>query len=63
MIPNIPNYDGTTDPNEHIDTYEWKMMSLRMDKGFTCTYFPVTLSENAGKWFNALRPGIISSIK
>ena len=60
---NIPKYDGTTDPDEHIDTYEWTMMSLRMDKRFTCVYFLVTLSGNTGKWFKALRPDNISSFE
>lgn len=54
MILNIPKYDGTTDLDEHIDTYEWTMTLLRMDKYFVCIYFPVTLSANAGKWFKAL---------
>lgn len=54
MIPNIPKYNGTT--YKHINTYEWTMKSLQMDKRFTCTctYFPVTLSGNASKWFKAL---------
>lgn len=43
MIPNILKYDDTTDSNEDIDTYEWIMMSLRMEKQFTCVYFPVTV--------------------
>ena len=61
MIPNIPKYDNTTDPDEHINTYEWTMTSLRIDKRFTLTYFPVTLSGNASKWIKALRSGSISS--
>ena len=34
IIPNIPKYDKPNGPNEHIDTYEWMMASLRMDKQF-----------------------------
>ncbi|CAI9283499.1 unnamed protein product [Lactuca saligna] len=63
MIQNIPKYDGTTDPDEHMDTYEWIMTPFRMDKRFTCTYFPVTLSGNASKWFKTLHPGSISSFE
>lgn len=28
MIPNMPKCDGTTDPDDHIDNYEWMMTSL-----------------------------------
>lgn len=59
MIPNIPKYDGTTDLDEHIDNYEWTMTLIKMDKRFTYTYFHVTLSGNASKWFKALHPGSI----
>lgn len=40
MIPNSPKYNGTTDPDNHINNYEWTMKSLNMDRLFTCTYFP-----------------------
>nr|KAJ0192956.1 hypothetical protein LSAT_V11C800394640 [Lactuca sativa] len=63
MIPNMPKYDGTTGPNDHIENYEWTTTSLKMDCRFTCTYFPCTLTENAGKWFKSLRPGNISSFE
>lgn len=63
MIPNIPKYDGTTESDEHINTYEWMMTSLRMDKRFTFTYFVVMLSGNACKWFKALHPRSISSFE
>ena len=39
------------------------MTSLKMDRRFTCTYFPCTLTGNAGKWFKSLRPGSISSFE
>ena len=63
MIPDIPKYHDTTDLDEHIDTYKWTMTSFWMDKRFTCTYFPVTLSGNARKWIMALRSGSISSFE
>lgn len=40
MIPNIPDYNETTDPDEHIDTYEWTMTSLKMDKAVHVYVFP-----------------------
>lgn len=54
MIVNISKYDGITDPDKYINTYEWIVTSLRMDKQLICTYFPVILSRNARKWFKAL---------
>ncbi|KAL7602771.1 hypothetical protein Lser_V15G16809 [Lactuca serriola] len=63
MIPNIPKYDGKTDPDEHVGTYEWTMTSLWMDKRLTCTNFLVMLSGNASKWFKELRPGSFSNFE
>ncbi|CAI9259576.1 unnamed protein product [Lactuca saligna] len=47
MILNMPKYDNITDPDDHIDNYEWTMTSLKMDHHFTCTYFPCTITRNA----------------
>lgn len=58
-LPNLKTYNGTTDPDIHIDTYEWTMTSLKLDERFRCTYFPTTLDGNAGTWFNTLCPGSI----
>lgn len=63
MIPNMRKYDVTTDPDDNIDNYKWTMTSLKMDRRFTCTYFPCTLTRNVGKWFKSLRPGSISSFE
>ncbi|KAL4579414.1 hypothetical protein LXL04_015560 [Taraxacum kok-saghyz] len=37
MIPNVRKYNRTTDHDNHVDTYEWTMISLCMDEMFTCT--------------------------
>lgn len=42
IILNIPKYNGTTYPDEYIDTYRWIITSLQMDKRFICTYYVVT---------------------
>lgn len=63
MIPNIPKYDGTTVPDENINTYECRMTLLWMEKRFMCTYSRVTLSANVAKWFKTLRPGSIASFE
>ena len=60
-LPTLKTYNGTTDPDSHINTYEWTMRSLKLDERFWCTYFPTTLDGNADTWFKTLRPGIISN--
>nr|KAJ0199586.1 hypothetical protein LSAT_V11C600303090 [Lactuca sativa] len=60
-LPTLKTYNGTTDPNSHIDTYEWTITSLKLNEKFWCTYFPTTLDGNAGTWFKTLQPGSISN--
>ncbi|XP_042751977.1 uncharacterized protein LOC122194804 [Lactuca sativa] len=60
-LPTLKTYNGTTDPNSHIDTYEWTMTLLKLDERFWCTYFPTTLDGNTDTWFKTLRPGSISN--
>nr|KAJ0216070.1 hypothetical protein LSAT_V11C300135490 [Lactuca sativa] len=57
----LKTYNGTTDPDSHIDTYEWTMTSLKLDERFWCMYFPTTLDGNADTWFKTLRSGNISN--
>ncbi|KAI3778894.1 hypothetical protein L2E82_08283 [Cichorium intybus] len=58
-LPTLKVYNGTTCPDNHIDTYEWHMTSLKLDQRFWCTYFPTTLDGNAGAWFKILAPNSI----
>ena len=58
-LPNLKTYNGTTDPDNHIDTYEWTMTLLKLDERFWCKYFPTTLDGNAGTWFKTLCSGSI----
>nr|KAJ0218881.1 hypothetical protein LSAT_V11C300127070 [Lactuca sativa] len=60
-LPTLKTYNGTTDPDSHIDTYEWTMTSLKLNKKFWCTYFPTTLDGNADTWFKTLQPDSISN--
>ncbi|KAL4582118.1 hypothetical protein LXL04_006659 [Taraxacum kok-saghyz] len=55
-IRHIQRYEGTMDPDDHIDSYEWTMTSLKVDERFWCTYFPVTQTGNVGKCFKTLHP-------
>ncbi|XP_023737234.1 uncharacterized protein LOC111885182 [Lactuca sativa] len=60
-LPTLKTYNGTTDPDSHIDTYEWTMTLLKLNEKFWCTYFPTTLEGNADTWFKTLHPGSISN--
>lgn len=53
-LPHSKTYNGITNPDSHIDTYEWTMTSLKLDERFWCTYFPTTLDGNAGTWVKTL---------
>ena len=55
-LPHLKNYNGSKDPDNHIDTYKWTMTSLKLDEWFWYTYFPATLDGNAGTWFRTLQP-------
>ena len=39
-LPNLKTYNGTTDPDSHIDTYEWTMTSLELDKAVLVYVLP-----------------------
>nr|KAJ0207872.1 hypothetical protein LSAT_V11C500290020 [Lactuca sativa] len=60
-LPHLKTYDDTTNPDSHIDTYEWTMMSIKLDEQLWCTYFPTTLDGNASTWFKTLRLGSINN--
>ena len=60
-LPHLKTYDGTTDPDSHIDTYEWTMTSLKLDERLWYTYFATTLDGNSETWFKTLRPGSINN--
>ena len=58
-MPHLITYNGTIDPDSHIDTYEWTTTSLKLNERFWCTYFPITLDGNVATWFKTLRTGSI----
>ena len=58
-LPHLKTYNGTTYTDSHIDTYEWMMTSIKLDRWFWCTYFPTTLDGSAGPWLKTLRRGSI----
>ena len=59
-MPTVDLYDGTTDPEEHMEVYKAQMYVQDVNDAAHCRYFPATLKGVAWSWFNGLPPGTIS---
>ncbi|XP_056698199.1 uncharacterized protein [Spinacia oleracea] len=63
--PNMPMYDGTTNPREHILTYKQRMMTIPVPKymreASLCKGFGSTLIGPSLKWLTSLPNGCITS--
>ena len=60
-MPSIEPFDGTTDPDDHLDVYKAHMYVQDVDDTICYRYFPATLRGTAQKWFNDLPSGSITS--
>jgi len=60
-MPYVEPFDGTTNPDGHLDVYKAQMYVLDMDNATCCRYFSATLKGIAQKWFNGLPKGSITS--
>ena len=47
-------YDGSFDPQEHMDTFKSKMALAGASDPVRCRAFPITLKKAALKWYNSL---------
>ena len=56
---NRDRYDGTTDPDEHMDAYTMHMSLYTLDNGVLCRVFPTSLKGEALSWFTKLPPNSI----
>ena len=54
-------YDGTTDPEDHISTYEGMMQCYDCNSAHMCRAFKTTLRGNARKWYYSIKKGSIKS--
>ncbi|KAL0413116.1 UNVERIFIED_CONTAM: hypothetical protein Sradi_1513300 [Sesamum radiatum] len=61
--PSLPEYDGTTDPHEHLSYFENIALLHRYTAGVKCRVFVDTLTRSAQQWFNQLPSGSIRSFK
>ncbi|KAL0417216.1 UNVERIFIED_CONTAM: hypothetical protein Slati_3553500 [Sesamum latifolium] len=62
-VSNLPEYDGTGDPQEHLDEFYAKIDWYDLSDAAYCKVFRTTLSKRALAWFNQLSVGTISSLE
>ncbi|XP_073153009.1 uncharacterized protein [Henckelia pumila] len=59
--PNLWEYDGSSDPEEHLGRFENAALLHRYLDAIKCRVFLTTLVRSAQQWFNILQPGSIRS--
>nr|KYP33430.1 Retrovirus-related Pol polyprotein from transposon opus [Cajanus cajan] len=57
----IDKYDGTTDPDEHLDVFLTQVTLSTIDDAALCRIFPTSLKGRALSWFTRLPPNSIDS--
>ncbi|KAK4389832.1 hypothetical protein Sango_2320200 [Sesamum angolense] len=62
-VSNLSEYDGTGDPQEHLDKFYAKIDWYDLSDATYCKVFRTTLSKRALPWFNQLPAGTITSIE
>ncbi|KAL0455038.1 UNVERIFIED_CONTAM: hypothetical protein Slati_0843000 [Sesamum latifolium] len=61
--PAIAEYDGTTDPMEHLSRFKNAALLHRYTNGIKCRIFVTTFARAAQQWFNQLLVGPIGSFQ
>ncbi|KAL0451216.1 UNVERIFIED_CONTAM: hypothetical protein Slati_1099700 [Sesamum latifolium] len=61
--PAIVEYDGTTDPVEHLAHFENAALLHRYTDGIKCRVFITTFARASQQWFNQLPAGAIGSFQ
>ncbi|GAU42711.1 hypothetical protein TSUD_382470 [Trifolium subterraneum] len=59
--PTLDKYDGTTDPNEHVQSVETALDYRNLRGSIKCKLFPLSLVRGASTWWRNLPPGSIDS--
>ncbi|KAL2230318.1 uncharacterized protein LOC105172080 [Sesamum indicum] len=60
-MPDLPKYDGTRDPHEHLAAFDMVMNLYGQPSPITAKLFATTLTGKAQEWFTSLHPGSIES--
>ena len=61
--PTLDRYDGTSDPDEHINAYVAQLSIYTTDTHVYCKVFPASLRGVALSWFTQLPPKSIDSFE
>ncbi|KAL0317403.1 UNVERIFIED_CONTAM: hypothetical protein Sangu_2154600 [Sesamum angustifolium] len=61
--PAIAEYEGTTDPQEHLSCFENAVLLDRYTNDIKCRVFVTTFARAAQQWFNQLPPTVIGSFQ
>ncbi|GAU50523.1 hypothetical protein TSUD_177730 [Trifolium subterraneum] len=59
--PTLDKYDGTTDPDEHVQSVETALDYRNLRGSIKCKLFPLSLVRGASTWWRNLLPGSIDS--
>ncbi|XP_073051365.1 uncharacterized protein [Primulina eburnea] len=59
----VGEYDGHTDPEEHLGRFENSALLHQYSDGVRCRVFLGTLVRSAQQWFNTLQPNSIRSFE
>ncbi|GAU49243.1 hypothetical protein TSUD_382750 [Trifolium subterraneum] len=59
--PTLDKYDGTTDPDEHVQSVETALDYTNLRGSIKCKLFPLSLVRGASTWWRNLPPGSIDS--
>ncbi|GAB2291989.1 hypothetical protein Dimus_038184 [Dionaea muscipula] len=59
-LPHFELYDGSTDPEDHVNSFEIKMQLFNVDDPIMCRAFPSTFKGAARKWCASFAPCSIS---
>ncbi|XP_073025057.1 uncharacterized protein [Primulina eburnea] len=62
-FPNVGEYDGSGDPEEHLSRFENAALLHQYSDPIKCRVFLTTLVRSSQQWFNLLRPGTISTFQ
>uniref|UniRef100_A0A151UDV6 Retrotransposon gag domain-containing protein n=1 Tax=Cajanus cajan TaxID=3821 RepID=A0A151UDV6_CAJCA len=57
----LDKYDGTTDPDEHVDVFLTQVTLSTTDDAALCRIFPTSLKGRALSWFTRLPANSIDS--
>ncbi|GAB2216783.1 hypothetical protein Droror1_Dr00024562 [Drosera rotundifolia] len=62
QMPNFNLYDRTTNPEDHVNTFEIKMKLYNVEDAILCRAFPSTFTRAARQWAYIQIPGLSGEV-